>query len=207
MEGSGPTGRELTAKKATVRFAPALWALVQAAAARRGVSASEYIRKAARAHAIADAEAGLAGPMDPGSRDQAAAVRAQSRQARHQASALRQRALELYTRRVTTGRGMAFRMSPDGRHLHDLHTAHVFGEPHAPNGNWVESLVHPDDRPGVTAAIEQAIDTRSVFALEHRVRGDDGTFRWVYCRAVPLLNDAGEIVEWLGAVSYVAKPA
>src|SRR5581483_8755448 len=37
-----------------------------------------------------------------------------------------------------------------------------------------------------------------MFELEHRVIRVDGTTGWTFSRAVPLLDDAGEIVEWFG---------
>jgi two-component system CheB/CheR fusion protein len=46
---------------------------------------------------------------------------------------------------------------------------------------------------------------KRVFALEHRMRRVDGTLGWSYSRAVPLLNEAGEITEWFGAASDVTE--
>ena len=37
------------------------------------------------------------------------------------------------------------------------------------------------------------------FQLEHRVRRSDGSVGWTMSRAVPLLDDEGEILEWVGA--------
>ena len=51
-------------------------------------------------------------------------------------------------------------------------------------------------------AIGEAIHTKSVFELEHRVVRLDGTVGWA-SRAVPLLGTDGEIVEWFGAASDI----
>jgi PAS domain-containing protein len=42
-----------------------------------------------------------------------------------------------------------------------------------------------------------------VFELEHRVRRADGTLGWTLSRAVPLMDAAGAITEWIGAASDV----
>lgn len=55
------------------------------------------------------------------------------------------------------------------------------------------------------AAIHEAIRTKSIFELEHRVRRVDGTLGWTFSRAVPLLDAKGEIVEWFGAASDVTE--
>jgi len=55
----------------------------------------------------------------------------------------------------------------------------------------------------VLRAIREAVQTKSIFELEHRVRRVDGSLGWTYSRAVPLIDDSGEIVEWFGAASDV----
>jgi PAS domain-containing protein len=44
-----------------------------------------------------------------------------------------------------------------------------------------------------------------VFELEHRVRRPDGTLGWTLSRAVPLLDDDGQIIEWVGAATDVTR--
>ena len=55
----------------------------------------------------------------------------------------------------------------------------------------------------MTRAIGPAIPTRSVFELEHRVRRPDRTLGWTLSRAVPILDENGEISERVGAVSDI----
>jgi PAS domain S-box-containing protein len=58
-------------------------------------------------------------------------------------------------------------------------------------------------------AIKEAIRNKSVLELEHRVLRLDGSVGWTFSRAVPLLDEKGEIVEWFGAASDITerKPA
>ena len=62
---------------------------------------------------------------------------------------------------------------------------------------WAEA-VHPDDRGPTIEAWRRAVDTRSVFDFEHRVRSPSGDFRPYSIRAVPLLEADGRIREWVG---------
>lgn len=105
---------------------------------------------------------------------------------------------------VTAGTYSIYRMSPDWRIMYELdsQTLAITAEP---NENWAEGYILPEDRPHVFAAIDEAIRTKSLFELEHRVRLADGSIGWVLSRAVPLFGRDGEIVEWFGAVSDVTE--
>ena len=53
------------------------------------------------------------------------------------------------------------------------------------------------------AAIDTAIANKSLFELEHRVLRVDGELGWTQSRAVPLLDEDGSIVEWIGTATDV----
>ncbi len=65
-------------------------------------------------------------------------------------------------------------------------------------GTGWSKMVHPDD---VTVAFEQwnaSVRQGVPFRLEYRVRRRDGEYRWMSVHAVPVLDEAGRIVEWIG---------
>lgn len=68
-------------------------------------------------------------------------------------------------------------------------------------GNWLEKYIYADDRTEVLRRIREAVRTKSVFDLEHRVVRVDGTLGWTHSRAMPLLDEAGEITGWFGTAS------
>jgi PAS domain S-box-containing protein len=70
-------------------------------------------------------------------------------------------------------------------------------------GDGWRRAVHPDDLPSMLAAWSQAAAMRTTFARELRLRHHTGEWRWMASRAVPLLNDEGEIREWIGMSSDV----
>ncbi|RYZ72854.1 MAG: hypothetical protein EOP09_02610, partial [Proteobacteria bacterium] len=48
-----------------------------------------------------------------------------------------------------------------------------------------------------------SIQTKSIFESEHRLLHSDGSIGWGLTRAIPRLNNKGEIVEWFGAVNDI----
>jgi PAS domain-containing protein len=72
-------------------------------------------------------------------------------------------------------------------------------------GTWLQRYIFPDDQPRVKAVIDEAIRMKRVFELEHRVRRADGSVGWTFSRAVPLLDENGNIVEWFGAASDITE--
>jgi PAS domain S-box-containing protein len=63
---------------------------------------------------------------------------------------------------------------------------------------WL-SAIHPDDRAHTANDWSAALATKSAFRSENRVRRHDGEYRHMLARAVPILDERGLIVEWLGA--------
>jgi signal transduction histidine kinase/DNA-binding response OmpR family regulator len=96
-----------------------------------------------------------------------------------------------------------YRMSADWTEMRHLHGRNFIAEQPDPTSTWMDKYIHPDDQPRVRAAVADAIRTRGVFELEHRVIRVDGSLGWTYSRAIPLLGDDGTISEWIGAASDV----
>ncbi|NJM60234.1 MAG: PAS domain-containing protein [Oscillatoriales cyanobacterium RU_3_3] len=58
--------------------------------------------------------------------------------------------------------------------------------------------VHPDDKNSIQQQWETAIAAGVPYETEFRWRHCDGVDRWYLCRAVPLKDESGKIVEWVG---------
>jgi PAS domain S-box-containing protein len=69
---------------------------------------------------------------------------------------------------------------------------------------WVE-LVHPDDADRARVAWEHATRTATPFELTYRIRRHDGEFRWLACRALPVRDQAGEVLRWIGTADDLAE--
>ncbi len=105
---------------------------------------------------------------------------------------------------VNASSDVVYRMSPDWTEMWQLDGRGFMSDTMGPKQRWIDEYIHPEDQPTVLRAIQDAIQTKSVFELEHRVRRVDGTFGWTLSRAVPILDKNGDIVEWLGAAKNVS---
>lgn len=98
---------------------------------------------------------------------------------------------------------LVYKMSADWSEMHYLQGKSFLADTERPSRSWLETYIPPEDQPEVLAVIREAIRTKSMFELEHRVICADGTVGWTRSRALPLLGEGGEIVEWLGAASDI----
>ena len=102
-----------------------------------------------------------------------------------------------------------YRMSPDWSEMLQLSGGGggggVIAETERPSKSWLTEYIDPDDQQRVRSAISQAIEAKSAFDFEHRVRRTDGRLGWTRSRALPILDKWGTIVEWLGAASDITE--
>jgi PAS domain S-box-containing protein len=124
---------------------------------------------------------------------------------RKQAEAALRRGEERFRALVTASSEVLYRMSPDWKEMRQLQSRGFLTKTDAPNRAWFEEYILPGDQAQVKAAIDEAIRSKGVFELEHRVRRADGGVGWTFSRAVPLLGEQGQIVEWFGAAADVTE--
>ncbi len=69
--------------------------------------------------------------------------------------------------------------------------------------NW-ETLLHPDDFQRYFDAYFEGIKAEKSFEIEHRFK-DQRTrdYRWFSTRAVPVRDDAGQVVRWFGTCTDI----
>jgi signal transduction histidine kinase len=96
-------------------------------------------------------------------------------------------------------------MSADWSEMINLRGMDFISDTLQPNRNWLAEYIPLDEQPRVTAAIKEAIRAKGVFELEHRVFLAGGTIGWTSSRAVPMLDDVGEITEWFGAADDITE--
>lgn len=69
---------------------------------------------------------------------------------------------------------------------------------------WL-SVLHPDDQEHTSRLWTQAIQTKSLYEIEHRLLTRDGSYRDFSVRGVPVLDDNGEILEWVGTHTDITE--
>lgn len=62
---------------------------------------------------------------------------------------------------------------------------------------WTKA-VHPEDVANAAMRWSTAVERDEAFYNEHRVRRHDGEWRWMRVRAVPVRNQQGQTIEWMG---------
>ncbi|WP_019990638.1 PAS domain-containing sensor histidine kinase [Rudanella lutea] len=60
-------------------------------------------------------------------------------------------------------------------------------------------LLHPDERVSVGQAFRQAIQTLKPYTLEHRLRKQDGSYRWFLAQGAPSQYPNGELFAYVGS--------
>ena len=104
---------------------------------------------------------------------------------------------------VTASSDVVYRMSPDWGEMSQLYGRDLIPDTDGSNSTWIDRFIPSDDQPYVQKIIYESIKNKSIFELEHRVRQADGSLGWSFSRAVPLLDENGEIAEWFGTSSDV----
>jgi PAS domain S-box-containing protein len=106
---------------------------------------------------------------------------------------------------LTATSDIIYSMSADWRVMRELDGRGFLLDTHEPTTDWQTKNLHPDDREKVKAAFEEAIRDKKIYQLEHRVLRVDGSPGWTLSRAVPILDDKGEIIEWFGVANDITE--
>jgi PAS domain S-box-containing protein len=106
---------------------------------------------------------------------------------------------------VTASSDVVYRMSPDWGEMRELRGRSFLLDTEESNQIWFKQYIPVIHQAHVLQAINEAIRTKSMFELEHQVLRVDGTYGWTFSRAVPLLSDDGEIIEWFGTATDVTE--
>ena len=104
---------------------------------------------------------------------------------------------------VSASSDVVYRMSADWTEMRSLQGREFVADTSEPSRSWLEKYIHASDQQRVTETIREAIRTKSIFELEHRVMRIDGTLGWTFSRAIPLMDKDGKVVEWFGMAGDV----
>ena len=85
-------------------------------------------------------------------------------------------------------------------------TEHIFGIPPGSFDGTYErffSLVHPDDRHRLGAAIANAVEDRAPYQIEHRIMTPQGSILWVACRGRATFSENGPTTGMAGTIEDI----
>jgi PAS domain S-box-containing protein len=100
---------------------------------------------------------------------------------------------------------MVWSTLPDG--FHDYYNARWYEFTGVPLGStdgdaW-NGMFHPDDQERAWTVWRHSLSTGKPYEIEYRLRHRSGEYRWTLGRAMPMHNEAGEIVRWIGTCTDV----
>jgi PAS domain S-box-containing protein len=66
-------------------------------------------------------------------------------------------------------------------------------------------VIHPEDHAAVLEHLRRGVELGQTYEIEHRLRFDDGTTRWVYTIVEPFLDSAGKVTKLYGTTQDVSE--
>ena len=107
---------------------------------------------------------------------------------------------ERYKALIKATGGIVWIAKSDGRVHEVLNMQSVVNgaEAEIPDATGWADLVHPDDRERTMTAWKCAVTQKRTFEVVHRIRHPDGTYTWRRSQGEPILDDKGNVKEWLG---------
>jgi PAS domain S-box-containing protein len=70
-------------------------------------------------------------------------------------------------------------------------------------GDRWRMVVHPDHEQPTADAWRHAVQTGEPYDIEHLIRREDGEYRWLLSRGVPLRGADGSIIRWFGTATDI----
>lgn len=100
---------------------------------------------------------------------------------------------------------MVWSTLPDG--YHDYYNQQWYDFTGMPEGStdgerW-NGMFHPDDQPIAWERWRHSLQTGETYEIQYRLRHYSGQYRWVLGRALPIRDDAGKIVRWMGTCTDI----
>ncbi|AXK72677.1 PAS domain S-box protein [Lysobacter sp. TY2-98] len=94
---------------------------------------------------------------------------------------------------------------PDG--YHDYYNQRWYDFTGVPVGStdgeaWA-GMFHPEDQPRAWARWRHSLATGEPYEVEYRLRDRNGVYQWVLGRALPVRDETGTIVRWMGTCTEI----
>lgn len=70
-------------------------------------------------------------------------------------------------------------------------------------GDAWHNMFHPEDQDHTWAVWRHSLKTGEPYEIEYRLRHRSGQYRWTLGRALPVRNDAGKIIRWMGTCTDI----
>ena len=100
---------------------------------------------------------------------------------------------------------MVWSTLPDGYHDYYNRQWYEFTgmNPGETDGERWNGMFHPDDQPRAWEVWRHSLRTGESYEIEYRLRHRSGDYRWVLGRALPVRDERGRIVRWMGTCTDI----
>jgi PAS domain S-box-containing protein len=100
---------------------------------------------------------------------------------------------------------MVWSTLPDGYHDYFNRQWYEFTgvPPGSTDGEAWNGMFHREDQPRAWEVWRHSLETGESYEIEYRLRHHSGEYRWVLGRALPVRNEQGEIVRWMGTCTDI----
>lgn len=100
---------------------------------------------------------------------------------------------------------MVWSTLPDG--FHDYYNARWYEFTGVPEGStdgerW-NGMFHPDDQERARERWRHSLETGEPYEIEYRLRHRSGEYRWVLGRAMPIRDESGRLIRWMGTCTDI----
>lgn len=100
---------------------------------------------------------------------------------------------------------MVWSTLPDGHHdyYNDQWYEFTGVVPGTTFGDGWNAIFHPEDQQRARDVWQHSLETGESYEMEYRLRHHSGQFRWTLGRALPVRNDQGRVVRWMGTCTDI----
>lgn len=70
--------------------------------------------------------------------------------------------------------------------------------------DWLQ-ILHPDDRAHTLEMWQHAVKSKTPYKVEFRILNADGSYCWHLTSALPIFNEAGEVICWFGSAMDISE--
>ncbi|TJX14546.1 hypothetical protein E9840_05595 [Tissierella creatinini] len=96
-----------------------------------------------------------------------------------------------------------FQLTPDFSQFSMIKVDDVLPEFYPNNIDLIKKYIYPDDLTYVLGEGDKGLQNKNIIDLKFRIFKEDGSLEWVHTRIVPIKNEEGDILEWIGASKYI----
>ncbi len=106
---------------------------------------------------------------------------------------------------VAVSSDLIYRVSHNWKEMYLLNSGDMPENTWQSSRNWMNKYIPKREHARILATIEEAIDGKKIFDLEHQVIQADRTTGWVHSRAAPVFDADGQIKEWRGSAQNITS--